>query len=237
MSNLSVFSFESQEVRFVGTAEKPEWVGADVCACLQLSDTSKALETLELDEKGTKNVRTPGGEQEMLTVTEAGLYRLIFKSRKPIAKRFQRWVFHEVLPSIRKTGIYSVSQGAMTQIQIIAALAQQMAEQEQRLLEQERQQAEVLARLKAVEVEQDRFNTPCGHKYTIMGFAKLQGLEISLSQAGSKGKKASALCRKQGIEVEQIHDPRFGHVGLYPQSILNQVFSTNTKDKATTSSK
>lgn len=44
----------------------------------------------------------------MLTVTEAGLYRLIFKSRKPIAKRFRHWVFHEVLPSICKTGSYSL---------------------------------------------------------------------------------------------------------------------------------
>ncbi|MHC5771191.1 MAG: BRO-N domain-containing protein [Nostoc sp.] len=232
MSNLSVFSFESQEVRFVGTAEKPEWVAADVCACLQLRDTSKALETLEPSEKGTKNVRTLGGEQEMLTVNEPGLYRLVFKSRKPVAKRFQYWVFHEVLPSIRKTGGYSVAPGTMTQIQILAALAQQMAEQEQRLLEQERRQNEVLARLKAVEVEQDRFNSPCGHKYSVMGFAKLRGLEISLSQAGSKGKKASALCRKQGVEVEQIHDPRFGYVGLYPESILDQVFSSNSKDKA-----
>jgi prophage antirepressor-like protein len=108
MSNLSVFSFEEKEVRFVGTAEKPEWVAADVCTCLQLSDTSKALETLEPGEKDTKNVRTLGGEQEMLTVTEPGLYRLIFKSRKPVAKRFQRWVFHSVLPAIRKTGSYSL---------------------------------------------------------------------------------------------------------------------------------
>lgn len=108
MSNLSIFVFESQQVRFVGTAEKPEWVAADICACLELSDTSKALETLEPDEKGTKNVRTLGGEQEMLTVTEPGLYRLTFKSRKPVAKRFQRWVFHEVLPSLRRTGKYEI---------------------------------------------------------------------------------------------------------------------------------
>ncbi|BCL40021.1 Bro-N domain-containing protein [Nostoc sp. MS1] len=114
MSYLSVFVFESQEVRFVGTAEKPEWVAADVCACLELSDTSKSLETLELDEKGTKNVRTPGGEQEMLTVTEPGLYRLIFKSRKPVAKRFQRWVFHEVLPSLRHTGKYEMPQSTQS---------------------------------------------------------------------------------------------------------------------------
>lgn len=52
---------------------------------------------------------TAGGEQEVLTVTEPGLYRLIFKSRKEVAKRFQRWIFHEVIPSIRKTSSYSIS--------------------------------------------------------------------------------------------------------------------------------
>ncbi|MCG6134710.1 MAG: hypothetical protein MET45_08600 [Nostoc sp. LLA-1] len=103
----------------------------------------------------------------------------------------------------------------MTQVQLLAAIAQQMAEQEQRLLEQEQQQTQVLARLKAVEIEQDRFNTPCRHKYSVVGFANLQGLEISVKEASAKGRKASALCRKQNIEIERIHDPRFGRVGLY----------------------
>ncbi|MBD2492352.1 hypothetical protein [Aulosira sp. FACHB-615] len=114
----------------------------------------------------------------------------------------------------------------MTQIQLLAAIAQQMAEQEQRLIQQQQQQAEILERLKAVEVEQDRVNTPSGHKYSIVGFANLQGLEISAKEASAKGKKASALCRKQNIEIERIHDPRFGRVGLYPESILIDVFSS-----------
>ncbi|MBW4689260.1 MAG: hypothetical protein KME40_30255 [Komarekiella atlantica HA4396-MV6] len=116
---------------------------------------------------------------------------------------------------------------AMTQIQLLAAIAQNMALHEQRLLEQQQQQTEILVRIAAVEVEQDRFNAPCGHKYSIVGFAKLQGLEISLAQAGGKGKKASALCRKKGIKVEHIRDPRFGQVGLYPESILVEIFKVN----------
>ena len=120
----------------------------------------------------------------------------------------------------------SVQQQSMTQVQLLAAVAQQLAEQEQRTLEQEKRQHEILARLKAVEVEQDRVNTPCGHKYSVVGFANLQGLEISVKEAGTKGRKASALCRKQGIEIERIHDPRFGKVGLYPESVLIEVFST-----------
>ncbi|AVH64066.1 hypothetical protein [Nostoc sp. 'Peltigera membranacea cyanobiont' N6] len=114
----------------------------------------------------------------------------------------------------------------MTQIQLLAALAKHLAEQEQHLLQQQQQQTEILHRLKAVEVEQDRVNTPCGHKYSVVGFANLQGLEISVKEAGTKGRKASALCRKQGIEIERIHDPRFGKVGLYPESVLIEVFST-----------
>ena len=126
MTNLSVFAFEGHQVRFVGTAENPEWVAADVCSILGL-DTSIAINGrpdrpnsgLDFDEKGTAIVSTPGGNQEMLTVTEPGLYRLLSsKSRKPIAKRFQRWVFHQVLPSIRQTGSYSLQDAASERMKL-----------------------------------------------------------------------------------------------------------------------
>ncbi|MBA3921285.1 MAG: hypothetical protein H0X31_06110 [Nostocaceae cyanobacterium] len=123
----------------------------------------------------------------------------------------------------------------LASVQQLAATAQQMAEQEQRLLQQERiaieltgelevAKAELSDRIKSVEKEQDRFNHPSGHKYTILGFAKKLGLEISLNQSKSFGSKASSLCRTNGIAVERITDPRFGSVGLYPESILIQVF-------------
>lgn len=111
MTNLSVFAFEKKEVRFVSTAEKPQWVASDVCAILEIKNVGDALADFDEDERGIASIYTRGDDnpygQEMLTVTEPGLYRLIFKSRKPVAKRFQRWVFHEVLPAIRKTGSYS----------------------------------------------------------------------------------------------------------------------------------
>jgi prophage antirepressor-like protein len=108
MTNIILFQFETNKIRFVGTADKPEWIADDICKALDLENTSKALEGLEFDEKGITKGDTLGGEQEMLTVTESGLYRLIFKSRKPAAKRMKKWVFSEVLPSIRKTGSYSI---------------------------------------------------------------------------------------------------------------------------------
>jgi len=61
-------------------------------------------------------VHTPGGPQELLVVNESGLYNLIFTSRKPAAKRFRRWVTHEVLPAIRKTGKYETGPQAQAQL-------------------------------------------------------------------------------------------------------------------------
>jgi len=109
MSNFE--HFEGYIVRFVGTADNPAWVASDVCAVLDLSNVSEALSDFEDYQKGISNVDTPGGVQKMLTVTEAGLYALVFKSRKDNAKRFQKWVIAEVLPAIRKHGYYAQSSG------------------------------------------------------------------------------------------------------------------------------
>lgn len=107
-SSPSIFEFEGRQIRFVGSPESPEWVAADVGEALEIRNVSQNLQSFDDDEKGICTVYTLGGNQELLTVKEPGLYRLIFKSRKPVADRFRRWVFREVLPSIRKTGSYSV---------------------------------------------------------------------------------------------------------------------------------
>lgn len=77
-----------------------------VCAALGLAHVGSALRHLDEDEKGVRIKHTPGGVQKTAFVTEPGLYALISRSRRPEAKRFDRWVRHEVLPAIRKTGGY-----------------------------------------------------------------------------------------------------------------------------------
>jgi prophage antirepressor-like protein len=104
--NLSL-SYDDKHVRVVGSPDAPEWVAADVCDVLGIANPSDATKSLDPDERGLATVYTPQGPgQEMLTVTEAGLYRLILVSRKPAAKKFKRWVLHEVLPAIRRYGCY-----------------------------------------------------------------------------------------------------------------------------------
>lgn len=103
------FTFESKNLRVTtGVDGEPRFVATDVCAVLGIQNTTDALKRLDDDEKGIDSIDTLGGKQDMAVVNESGLYVLILGSRKSEAKRFKRWVTHEVLPSIRRTGSYSV---------------------------------------------------------------------------------------------------------------------------------
>lgn len=88
---------------------EPMFVAKDVCAALGLGNSRQALSRLDDDEKGVISTDTPGGEQQMQAVNEAGLYVLVLSSRKPEAKAFKRWVTHEVLPALRRDGGYMVA--------------------------------------------------------------------------------------------------------------------------------
>ena len=101
--------FEREEfgtVRVVDVNGEPWFVAKDVCECLDIGNSRDAVAALDEDEKGVDSIDTPGGAQEMSIISEAGLYSLILRSRKPEAKAFKRWITHEVLPAIRKTGGY-----------------------------------------------------------------------------------------------------------------------------------
>ncbi|AKS09058.1 phage protein [Pseudomonas trivialis] len=120
-SNVIPFEFGKQQVRTLLIGDQPWFVAADVCASLAIGNVSLAVngradrdtDGLDEDEKGIATVNTPSGAQEMLVVSESGLYALIFKSRKAEAKRFKKWVTAEVLPAIRKHGRYE-DHGKMT---------------------------------------------------------------------------------------------------------------------------
>lgn len=112
MSEIQPFRFEGLEIRFVGTADAPEWVAADVVAILypdsRKENLSNYLLKVPTEWKGNKQIITLGGKQSMITLYEPGLYSLIARSESPLAVPFQKWVYEEVLPSIRKTGSYSI---------------------------------------------------------------------------------------------------------------------------------
>ena len=106
-AELVTFNFAGQEIRVAGTKENPLFCTADICAVLELNAYDATRNHPE-EEKGTETFRTLGGDQKLLCVTEPGLYRLIFRSYKPAAEDFRRWVFAEVLPALRHTGQYAM---------------------------------------------------------------------------------------------------------------------------------
>ena len=110
-NSLQVFDYEGSNVRTVILDDEVWFVAKDVCDILGLDNVTQAISTLDDDEKMTLSQNEGhsgkrGGAQSLNVVSEPGLYALIFKSQKPEAKAFARWVRHELLPQVMHTGSY-----------------------------------------------------------------------------------------------------------------------------------
>jgi len=104
---ITPFKYEDRAVRTVLIEETPWFIAKDVCDILGIQNYRDTLaKQIPENEKGVDTIYTPGGKQKLLTVNEPDLYRLVFQSRKPEAEKFKTWVFTEVLPSIRRTGMF-----------------------------------------------------------------------------------------------------------------------------------
>lgn len=108
MNDIQIFKNDQfGEIRSVVIDGEPLFVAADVCGALEIQNHKDAIKRLDDDEKSGVVLTDPHGRpQETNCVTESGLYSLVLGSRKPEAKAFKRWITHEVLPAIRKTGKY-----------------------------------------------------------------------------------------------------------------------------------
>lgn len=143
MNELQIFSFDSNEVRTVVVNEEPYFVGKDVAEVLGYTNTRDALNR-HVDDEDKKNLTSRNTTLENLpnrgltAVNESGLYSLIFSSKLDSAKRFKRWVTSEVLPVIRKHGIYAtdsvIEQTMKNPDYIITVLTEFKKERESRLV-------------------------------------------------------------------------------------------------------
>ncbi len=123
---LFTFPETGQRVRVVeGPDEEPWFVARDVCDCLELADTNKALLGLDHDEKCEHENYSCSGRRPLI-ISEPGLYSLILRSRKPQARAFKRWITHDVLPALRRTGHYSMSAPSSASTAVDADLARLM---------------------------------------------------------------------------------------------------------------
>lgn len=106
---LQIFTYNGNNVRTVERNGEVWFVAKDVADVLEIQNIRQNTVNLDDDEKDVCKVYTPSGEQDMTVISESGLYALVLRSNKPEAKNFSRWVRKEVLPTIRKTGQFSIN--------------------------------------------------------------------------------------------------------------------------------
>ncbi len=214
MSSIVPFQFDQSTVRtFTAENGEPVFIAADVLTVLDLD--RKALERLDDDEKGVSLIHTLGGEQQMTTINESGLYSLVLGCRKPESKRFKKWVTSEVLPAIRKTGAYAVA--TLSPAEMLVAQAQLYLEHERELQRLEQEQRAIKAQLSAMVNGEDYF--------TVVGFANLHRIKLDATAAKRLGRKATAICHANNWPVGEAKHPLYGLVGTYPIDALTEAFN------------
>ena len=132
MNDMQIFNYNGNEVRTVEKDGEPWWVLKDVCSILSISNTADVYNRLDSDEKGVGQIDTLGGRQKINIINESGLYNVILRSDKPEAKPFRKWVTSEVLPSIRRHGVYAVDEVLNNPDMLISALTELKAERAKR---------------------------------------------------------------------------------------------------------
>ena len=110
MQELKVFDYNSMQVRMVEKNGEPWFVLKDVSTVLSIGNSRDVFNRLDDDERGVTQIDTLGGKQKLQVINEPGLYKVILRSDKPEAKPFSKWVTRDVLPSIRKHGMYATDE-------------------------------------------------------------------------------------------------------------------------------
>jgi prophage antirepressor-like protein len=206
MPDLIPFCFDAHEIRVhLDEHGVSWWVAKDICDVLGIKNPTDALKALESHEKALGKVETLGGSQQLLVMNEAGLYRLIFRSNKPDAKRFQSWVFSEVLPAIRKTGHYAPTPPAIDHhpdLRAIVQLAHGLAETRD-VAEAAKAEAEQ-ARLAAAHAEAKAEQAIHGQAWvTIYQYVTIHKLKRQMPQSVQEayGRWLTRYCREKGYRV------------------------------------
>ena len=246
-NSLQLFQNAGFKVRVVMRDGEPWFVAKDVCTCLEIANVSDACSRLDEDERGIVSTDTPSGNQEMLIVSEPGLYSLIGSSKKPEAKAFKRWVNHEVLPSIRKTGGYGIRtvddmiNDPDTAIRLLTQLKILRLQNDQLEMERDeaiRTKAEIGSRREATAMntasqkskECEKLREQIGDSKTYKAVTAITWLPdyFNMSNRGLYGSLAANLKKiEAGMTSEFKHidipDSRFGKVKAYHVDVIERL--------------
>jgi prophage antirepressor-like protein len=228
MKELIIFNYEEKQVRTVKINGETWFVLKDVCDILEIERGSRVSERLDEDEvRQTPVTDNLGRKQETTIINEAGLYNVILRSDKPEAKKFKRWITHEVLPSIRNHGAYltpdKIEEVLLTPdtiIQLATALKEEQAKNRALAVENETLEIALNASLQF---------------FTVAKYNNTYKMGWNMRECQTIGKELSAYCRANSIEIKrcETNDERFGAVNSYPatafESFLYQELKSFTQ--------
>ncbi|MEU6899496.1 Bro-N domain-containing protein [Streptomyces virginiae] len=241
MSALQAFTFEGAEVRTALIDGEPWWIANDVCAALGIANVGNALARLDEDERSSIRLAdgSPGNPNRSI-VNEPGLYTLLLRSDKPEAKKFKRWVTHEVIPAIRKKGSYEAPSPAPAQREITAAAGALPYREQAEILAILRPALPepyatatakvILARAMGERPELDPSETPL-YAATFLAEKGHKAKTVAKFQSGFGQRVSNAYLKRHGRRPEKIAGPagsRIDTVAVYTaedQPLLEQVYA------------
>ena len=197
MNELQIFkNAEFGSVRTITVEGEPYFVGKDVAEILGYSNTRKALaDHVDEEDKGVTKCDTLGGVQDLTVINESGLYSLIMSSKMPNAKKFKRWVTSEVLPTIRRHGLYAMDEVLANPDILINALLELKAERERN------------ANLQAVVAVQNQqmieMQPKVSYYDVVLNCKDLVAISVIAKDYGWSATKLNQYLQKKGIQYKQ----------------------------------
>lgn len=190
MANLQIFAFEgTNEIRTLLINDEPYFVGKDIADTLGYKDTSDALKRhVDEEDKLTRGFTDSGQSRYMTIINESGLYSLILKSKLPSAKKFKRWVTSEVLPTIRKHGMYATEDLLNNPDLLIQVATQLKEERTNRLIAEQR--------VNELKPKADYYDKILANK-------SLMTISIIAKNYGMSGQEMNQLLHDLGIQYKQ----------------------------------
>lgn len=211
MNDLVRFDFQGKGIRTVTIDGNPWFVAKDVCEILEIQNSRDALRRIPEKHKGVVSADTLGGVQNLSIISETGLYRLVLRSDKPQAEPFTEWVTEEVLPEIRKTGVYIPT--PKDYIEALEALLE--SEKEKQRLKEENNDLRILIgdaehwkQAKAIKWVKEYFKQPLTNTFW-----------------SQFGKALSQVSRRMGEEIRKAEDTTWGIVNVYSDVTIDKMES------------
>ena len=218
------------QVRTIMSASKePLFCLSDVCRALEMKRFR--IERLDKDVISNHPLQTAGGLQQVTFVNEDGLYDIVLDSRKPKAKKFRKWITSEVVPSIRKTGSYSVEQpkelsaaeSLLQSVQLLVAHERQLAILEHNQKNMQGAISSLYDKVYGMQFQTNMIEQKLNNeidRYTVIGYCSAHNIPMTLTEASIIGGMCSRMCKKRNIPLEPIADRRFGKVNTYPSELI-----------------